>query len=246
MNILFGDKISPEQLSDAGFDIAISSGMKVKVGSVYEGPCSIKTTILEIRQFGAFSYINGRGRFSNVSIGRYCSIAENVAIGYPEHPSSWLSTSSLQYMRPGWMKNYGTWETLPHQAVALTEIGNDVWIGAGAFLRAGIKVGTGAIIGAHAVVTRDVDPYAIIVGNPGRCIRHRVKSTLIDKLLASAWWDYSPAQLDGCPFDQPAEALEFLRKLRSSEMPVFEGPTLIIKDDGPNIMLPNGQHQDPL
>jgi chloramphenicol O-acetyltransferase type B len=76
-----------------------------------------------------------------------------------------------------------------------TEIGHDVWIGAEAMILPGIKVGHGSVIGARSVVTKDVQPYSIIAGNPAKIIRMRFKDDQIKKLLELKWWDWSEKQL---------------------------------------------------
>ena len=68
--------------------------------------------------------------------------------------------------------------------------GNDVWIGYEAVVLAGVTIGDGAIIGARAVVTRDVLPYTIVGGVPAKPIRKRFDERSIDKLLALRWWDW--------------------------------------------------------
>jgi hypothetical protein len=77
----------------------------------------------------------------------------------------------------------------------LTEIGSDVWIGANAVIKAGLKIGNGAVIGAGAVVTKDVEPYAIVAGVPAKLIRYRFTELQIKFLLESKWWERSDAWL---------------------------------------------------
>ncbi|MCB0625276.1 MAG: CatB-related O-acetyltransferase [Saprospiraceae bacterium] len=72
-------------------------------------------------------------------------------------------------------------------------IGNDVWIGYKAVILAGVTIGDGAIVGSHAVVTKDVEPYSIVGGNPAREIRKRFPAAQIDLLLQLRWWDW-PAE----------------------------------------------------
>lgn len=71
-----------------------------------------------------------------------------------------------------------------------TVVGNDVWIGYKACIMPGVIIGDGAIIAAHAVVTTDVPPYAIVGGNPAKVIRYRFDETSIQKLLQLQWWNW--------------------------------------------------------
>lgn len=70
-------------------------------------------------------------------------------------------------------------------------IGNDVWIGYEAVIMAGVHIGDGAIIGARAVVTKDVPPYTIVGGTPAKEIRKRFDEDVVKKLLRLQWWDWS-------------------------------------------------------
>jgi NDP-sugar pyrophosphorylase family protein len=74
-------------------------------------------------------------------------------------------------------------------------IGNDVWIGSGATIMSGVNVGHRAVIGANSCVTRDVEPYAIVAGNPARLIRHRFAPAIVEQLLQIGWWNWSDAQI---------------------------------------------------
>lgn len=76
-----------------------------------------------------------------------------------------------------------------------TVIGNDVWIGREAVIMPGITVGDGAIIGTRAQVARDVPPYAVVVGNPGRVVKLRFPPETIAGLLAIRWWDWAPDKI---------------------------------------------------
>lgn len=70
------------------------------------------------------------------------------------------------------------------------KIGNDVWIARGAKILSGVQIGDGAIIGAWSVVTKDVPPYAVVVGNTGRIVRYRFTKSQIKKLQKLKWWDW--------------------------------------------------------
>lgn len=162
---------------------------------------------------GAYSYC--RGLFGPVDrIGRYCSIASGVSIMGDDHPMDHVSTSPVLYNTQEFQNLTGRSlpATLPHfdGAARPVTLGDDVWIGQDVLLRGGISIGTGAVIAARAVVTRDVPPYAIVGGLPARLIRMRFPEALIAKLLASRWWDYSAADLAGLPLDQPEAFCEAL------------------------------------
>lgn len=71
-----------------------------------------------------------------------------------------------------------------------TVIGNDVWIGYDALILPGVRIGDGSIIGARSVVTKDVEPYSVVVGNPGVVVKKRFDDTIIEKLLKTQWWNH--------------------------------------------------------
>lgn len=120
--------------------------------------------------------------------GKYGSIADNVQIflgGY--HRPDWVS----MYPFPAFPK----WSEAPRVANFAVGrgdvvVGSDVWIGSHATLMAGVKVGHGAVIGAHAVVGKDIPPYAIAVGNPAVVVKYRFDELTVRELLAIAWWDW--------------------------------------------------------
>lgn len=144
---------------------------------------------------GAFSFTQS-GRFNNVTIGRYCSIAPDVVIGAPEHPTDWVSTSPFQW-NPGHLDVSRQGEPRPRSfnGCAPITIGHDVWIGQNAILTGGINIANGAVIAAGAVVTKDVPPYAIVGGVPAKTIRHRFSEELVERLLESKWWEYLASDL---------------------------------------------------
>ncbi|MGN7098939.1 type B chloramphenicol O-acetyltransferase [Brevundimonas diminuta] len=128
-------------------------------------------------------------------IGDFCSIGSGAAFimaGNQGHRNDWASSFPFFYM-----------PEVPHCAGAVdafqkagdTVIGNDVWIGSEAIIMPGVKVGDGAVIGTRALVTRDVEPYAIVGGNPARVIRKRFDDDSVAMLLEMKWWDWDDARL---------------------------------------------------
>lgn len=130
-------------------------------------------------------------------IGSFCSIgsgASFIMAGNQGHRHDWVSTFPFYWMSEvpafaGAVNGY-----LP---AGDTVVGNDVWIGSEAIVMPGVRIGDGAVIGTRAVVTRDVEPYAILGGNPAKVIRKRFDDSQIGLLLEMKWWDWSDDQLSG-------------------------------------------------
>lgn len=76
-------------------------------------------------------------------------------------------------------------------------IGNDVWIGANVVILPGVKVGDGAILAAGAVITKDVEPYAVVGGVPAKTIQKRFDDEMIEMFLDIKWWDWSIEKIEG-------------------------------------------------
>ena len=140
-----------------------------------------------------------------ISIGRYCSIASNVTIyvgRQGRHPTDTLSTYPLslpvsaEALKNGAAKLQGFSKTQALGSNSLDVfIGHDVWVGQNAVIFAGVKIGNGAVIGANALVTKDVPDYAIVGGVPARVIRYRHSPDLVSRISASRWWDLQPDDL---------------------------------------------------
>ena len=129
-------------------------------------------------------------------IGKFCSIAcgAKFLFNSANHALGSLSTYPFPIFYDEWGldgKNVAdAWDNKGD-----ITLGNDVWIGYEAVILAGVTIGDGAIIGARAVVTRDVPPYAIVGGVPDRLIRRRFDEATIESLLALQWWDWEPERI---------------------------------------------------
>jgi len=146
-------------------------------------------------QLGDFSYVNCGAIVASGEFGRFCSVGPYAVIGMPNHPTDFLSTSPRLYGRKNVFGAPSQWTDISHPP----QIGSDVWIGAFAFVRQGVRIGHGAIVGAGAVVTHDVPPYAIVAGVPARLIRSRFSPPIVAELLETRWWERSEHELSRDP-----------------------------------------------
>lgn len=166
------------------FDYRIPANTSFGRGCRLGGPVYIAGSTI-----GDFTYIEVGTRISAADVGRFCSIAPYAMIGLAEHPvERFVSTHPIFYRRMPAL-SYDLVDRDHHQEISRTRIGNDVWIGAHACVRGGLEIGDGAVIGAGAVVTRDVPPYAIYAGVPARLVRYRFDPATIEFLLAFKWWE---------------------------------------------------------
>lgn len=143
---------------------------------------------------------------SRSKTGNYCTFGSRISIGGSNHPYDLVTSHEVAFRNTAAI--YG--ETIVEQdnyaqgqeanAQYHVEIGHDVWIGDNVVVLPGRKIGTGAVIGAGTVVTSDVPPYSIAVGNPSRVVKHRFSDEIISRLLISNWWDRSIADLRGFDF----------------------------------------------
>ncbi|MBN2212543.1 MAG: CatB-related O-acetyltransferase [Sedimentisphaerales bacterium] len=126
---------------------------------------------------------------ATLKIGRFCSIARHVSILLGgNHHAGRISTYPFGKFPDRWPGAAASGDISYSKGDVI--IGNDVWIGEGAVILSGVTVADGAVIGAHAVVTKDVEPYAIVAGNPARVIRKRFDDNTIARLLEVKWWDW--------------------------------------------------------
>lgn len=178
--------------------------------------------------------ITSRGSFSYAETpvhdfvcGRYCSIAANLTIMGERHPMEFVTSSGLTYcFKEDWFKpsflqaqrglfggKYPRQMDRP-STKPIPQIGHDVWIGNNVILARGIHIGTGAVIAAGSVVTKDVPEYAVMGGNPAKFIKMRFPIEIAGGLLASRWWEYHPSILYECGFVQPEDFLRNFKRMQ--------------------------------
>ena len=188
--------------------------------TVFHGRCEV----------GAFSYFNYGVQVANATIGKFCSIGQESIIGMGMHPLDWLTTHPVggdgsgiscgQSQNPLYKDICLTTISRKQPMSAQIHIAHDVWIGARAIIMPGVSIGTGAVIGAGAVVTRDVAPFSISTGVPARHIRYRLPAYLRQRVLESEWWDRDLTRLEERDYSDP-EA--FLDALDGTETPLRGG-----------------------
>lgn len=139
-----------------------------------------KVFATSVAVIGNYNYFGDRSMVGNAVIGNYCSFAPDVKIAQSQHAISYITT----YQRIC-SKNIG-YSLNQKPAV----IDNDVWLGANVVVMQGVHIGNGAVVGANAVVTHDIPPYAIAVGIPARVIKYRFDEEVIQKITDTGWWSY--------------------------------------------------------
>lgn len=160
------------------------------MASTFGRHCRIASPIyISDSSIGDFSYVEPFCRLCSTDMGRFCSIAPFCMIGPPSHPVDHVSTHPAFFLRCEYYGYTLLDESRDDWEGVRTRIGNDVWLGAGAFVRRGVSIADGAVIGAGAVVTSDVPPYAVVGGVPARIIRYRFDHATISRLLRLEWWN---------------------------------------------------------
>lgn len=165
--------------------------------------------------FGDYSYTDGEVDIIYATVGKFTSIARKVRINPGNHPQWRVTQHHCTYRRA--MFGFGEsddaeffqWRRQHH-----CTIGNDVWLGHGAVVMPGVSIGNGAIVGSGAVVTKDIGAYEIAVGVPAKVIKKRFDEQTIEKIQATAWWDWDRKTLEA-RFEDLCDMDRFLEKYAS-------------------------------
>ena len=158
-----------------------------------------KKNITNVVEVGDYTYGKPNILFwdnkTRLAIGKFCSIARNVTfILGGNHRMDWITTYPFSALSDDWIAAKG-FQGHPSTNGNIN-IGNDVWIGYGVTILSGVTVGDGAVIGAKSVVTKDVDPYTIVAGNPANIIRKRFTESQIQRLLKLKWWNWPKEKIE--------------------------------------------------
>ncbi len=218
--------------------------------TVAEAPVFIGRSQIETGFIGAFTVINLHAvhhvttscAIECQSIGRFCMIAHNVHVGFPAHPADFLTSSFVfryddrsdflhDYMRIEGDESEKAMREKYLGAIRkpLSVIGNDVWIGYGATILNDVNIGDGAIIAAGAVVSKDVEPYSIVGGNPAKTIRKRFDDATIEKLEELKWWEYGPDIMHGIDISDAERSIDELgERISSGKYAKFSSEKVVI------------------
>jgi phosphonate metabolism protein (transferase hexapeptide repeat family) len=210
-------KLSAEALIDPTASLtACRIGAYTEVGA--------RTRMLEV-ELGDYSYVVNDSDIAYARIGKFTSIAAMTRINPGNHPMTRASQSHFTYRASAYFDNaHDEDEFFAWRRAKTVTIGHDVWIGHGAIVLPGRHVATGSVIGAGAVVTKDIPAYSVAVGNPARVVRERFNADIVVRMQALAWWDW--------PHDQLEAALPDFRKLSAAEfLGRYEGFVAIPGDE---------------
>lgn len=179
-------KILKEEHPSVGRDSILT---KVEIGSYVEIG---EQNHIDHSIMGDYSYTGPWCIIQNTHMGKFSNIAAMVRIGPTDHPMERATQHHFTYRR----QLFGFSDTnddnfFQQRQGRITEIGHDSWIGHGSIILPEVNIGIGAVVGAGSVVTKDVPPYGIVVGNPARLIRYRFEPQQREALLNIQWWDWS-------------------------------------------------------
>lgn len=191
----------------------------------FNGPVTFlgKSTFIRSK-IDSFSYVNGNSTCITSSIGRYCSIATDVVIGMGIHDLSEVSTSQalcrtfvFDFAGCHVDRLSSVMQSRHGEETNNVTIGNDVWIGTHVLIPGDVTIGHGAVIGAGSIITKDIPPYAVVVGN-NRIVRYRFSDEIISDLIETNWWNYNlPVMINngafrgGVRLDAPKSFIKFFK-----------------------------------
>lgn len=219
-----------DALRDNG--LLVSEPIQVRGELCYERPAWISGHRLKNCVVGAFTFFNAAGSTSayRVRFGRYAQIGESSILGPPEHPYDWFSTHPFAFTRPSHLPSMyvmpdfarlapeeSDGRSFADETPNDTVIGHEAYVGASCFVKRGVTIGDGAVIGARSLVTRDVPPFAVAVGTPARVVRLRFPERQVERFQTLAWWRYDLAPWKRhVDFSRIEETLSFFEERKAA------------------------------
>ena len=170
--------------------------------------------ILAECEVGDYSYFERNVEAIYTTFGKFCAIAANARINALNHPTNRISQHKITY-RPN---EYFVGAKIDKGFRGMRQskrvvIGHDAWIGHGAIILPGISIGHGAVIAAGAIVTKDVEPFAIVAGIPAKRIKWRFPKSIRTRIISLAWWDWEHCKLAAAITDmQTLSPQDFLKR----------------------------------
>jgi phosphonate metabolism protein (transferase hexapeptide repeat family) len=187
----------------------------VRLGAYCE--VGARTMLLEVAM-DDYSYVVNDAQITYTTIGKFCSIAAMTRINPGNHPMHRATQAHFTYRASAYFSGesddseFFEWRRSHH-----IDIGHDVWIGHSAIVLPGRSVGTGAVVAAGAIVTKDVPAYTIVGGNPARVIKRRFPEAICDRLVELAWWNWDHEALrKALPDFRKLSIEEFLEKYEAA------------------------------
>lgn len=168
-----------------------------RVPGIQRGQARFRLHYQDKYEFGVGTYglpkVHDWNEGTTLKIGNFCSIAAGVEIFLGgNHRHDWITTFPFPALFESGPKvaGYGI-------SKGDVIIGSDVWLGANCAVLSGVSIGHGAVVGAYAVVTRDVEPYSIVAGNPAKHVKWRFDEVTREYLLNLAWWNWPIEEIEG-------------------------------------------------
>jgi acetyltransferase-like isoleucine patch superfamily enzyme len=159
---------------------------RIGASPIYVGPFTSGFDRVDVRQWGGGAALK---------VGAFCSIASATVYLDGNHTVDWITTFPFAriFSDHAFFEHIGGLDgfevTEPSSTNGDVVIGNDVWVGEKVTIMSGVTIGDGAILGTNSHITKDVQPYEIVGGNPAKAIRKRFSDEVVALLLLLHWWD---------------------------------------------------------
>lgn len=206
--------------------LLLSKNNMISRNLMYNGPVVVgENTMLVRARMDAYSFVASNSSVVTTKIGRYCSVGDYVQFGMGLHDTDCITTSTAFTFRSFFAFHSGKVSYVPEEyferegeETSEVTLGHDVWVGSHVCFTKSVTVGSGAVTGAHTVVTRDIPPYAVVIpGNRGyQILRYRFSDEVISDLMELEWWRYDLPKYSAqtgkvIPIKKPQEFIAFMK-----------------------------------